>query len=241
MYDRPETRAANDRLWRGVRNALGEGPETLVRGGDLWAQWQDPELLLSQTCGFPYRARLHGKVALVGTPDYGLPDCPDGHYYSVFVANREDPRDRPAEFAGARLAFNEPLSQSGWAAPQNFARDAGFSFGASLQTGGHAASALAVADGRADIAALDALSWKMMQRHDGFAVRLREIGRTPPTPTLPFITSVRREPAPIFDAIAAAVEALDPDDRETLSIRGVVCIPPEVYLAVPTPPPPAAE
>lgn len=240
MYDRAETRAANDRLWQGIRNALGEGPPMLIRGGDPWALWQDPDLLLSQTCGYPYRARLHGRVALVGTPDYGLPDCPEGHYCSTFVVRREDPRDRPAAFAGARLAYNDPLSQSGWAAPQNFAREAGFSFGGTLQTGSHAASAAAVAEGRADIAALDALSWKMMQRHDTVTASLREIGNTPPTPALPYITSISRDPSPIFDAVAAAVAALDPEDRETLSIRGIVRIPPESYLAVPNPPPPAA-
>ena len=56
MYDRPETAAANDRLWQGVRTRLGEGPEHLVRAGDPWEHWQSPDLLLSQTCGLPFRS-----------------------------------------------------------------------------------------------------------------------------------------------------------------------------------------
>ena len=97
MYDRPETAAANDRLWAGIRDRLrAEGlpaPEALIHGAsDLWPQWTSPDLVLSQTCGYPYRSRLHGQVLLVGTPDYGVDGCAPGHYRSVFVARADDPR-----------------------------------------------------------------------------------------------------------------------------------------------------
>lgn len=238
MYDRPETAAANDRLWRGVRRALGAGPRALTRAGDRWAQWQNPDLILSQTCGYPYRARLHGDVTLVGTPVLDLPDCPPGHYRSVIVARADDPRETPEAFATARFAYNEAMSQSGWAAPQNHARELGFAFEVPLWTGGHAASARAVTEGRADCAALDALSWMLMQRHDAFADRLREVARTPPTPALPYITARHRDPAPLFGALADAIAGLSPDDRRTLGLRGITGIPAAAYLAVPTPPPP---
>ena len=238
MYDRPEVQGANDRLWQSIRTRLGEGPETLTRSGDLWDHWARPDLILSQTCGYPYRARLHGKVTLVGTPDYGLEGCPPGHYCSVIVVRADDPRDDPAAFTEARFAYNEPLSQSGWAAPQNYARSRGFAFGNLLQTGGHYFSAQAVAEGRADIASLDALSWAMMQRYDSFAASLKVIARTPPTPVLPYITAPDRAPEPIFDAIAGAITDLSDKDREALSLHGIVSIPAVDYLAVPNPPPP---
>jgi ABC-type phosphate/phosphonate transport system substrate-binding protein len=238
MYDRPETAAANDRFWQAIRNRLGEGPDTLTRTGELWDHWLSPDLLLSQTCGYPYRAKLHGKVTLVGTPDYGLPGCPPGHYRSVFVARTDDPRATPANFAEAPFAYNEPLSQSGWAAPQNHAAAHGFTFTNTIQTGGHVLSARAVAEGKADIAALDALTWALIQRHDPFATTLREIARTEPTPVLPYITALSRDPEPLFDAISAAIADLSPDDRDTLSLRGLVRIPPDAYLAIPNPPPP---
>jgi len=87
MYDRPETMAANDRLWALVRDGLRArgiaAPEALTRGaGAYWQAWEDPALVLSQTCGFPYRAKLHGKVTLVASPDYGLQGCPPGYYCS---------------------------------------------------------------------------------------------------------------------------------------------------------------
>jgi len=241
MYDRPETAAANDRLWQGVRARLGEGPEHLVREGDPWEHWQSPDLLLSQTCGLPFRSRLHDKVNLVGTPVCDLPDCPPGHYYSVFVARRDDPRADPRDFAGAVLAYNEALSQSGWAAPQAWAAERGVAFARVLRTGAHANSARAVAEGRADIAALDALSWRFMTRTDRFAQDLRVIGRTGSTPALPWITAATRDPAPIRAALAAALAGLPVEDRDTLGISGLVEIAPEAYLAQPLPAPPASE
>lgn len=238
MYDREELRPVNDRFWHKIRAALGEGPEYLTRAGDVWDHWLSPDLVLSQTCGYPYRARLHGAVTLVGTPDYEIEDCPPGHYCSVFVARADDQRGEVAEFADSVFAYNEPLSQSGWAAPQTFARDLGFAFTRLRHTGSHAASARDVDRARADLAAIDALSWKLMQRHDRFASRLKEVARTPPTPALPYITALTRDPSPIFYAIAAAIDTMPAEDRDALCLRGIVRIPAEDYLAVPNPPPP---
>lgn len=123
MYELSGMAGANDRLWALIRDGLRArgiaAPDGLTRGEvAYWDAWQSPDLVLSQTCGFPYRARLHDKVTLIGTPDYGLPGCPPGHYCSVFVARKDDPRVTLDQFDGTALAYNEPLSQSGWAAPQ---------------------------------------------------------------------------------------------------------------------------
>ena len=238
MYDLPALRAAHDRYWQAIRRRLGWGPAQLTRGGDPWVQWQHPDLVLSQTCGYPFRARLHGQVTLVGTPDHGLRGCAAGTYRSVFVARADDPRADVADFTGARFAFNEALSQSGWAAPMIHAQGMGLRFGASRETGSHAASARAVREGRADIAALDALTWILLQRHEGFADGLRAVGATSPTPALPYICASRHDGAVLFAAIAAAISDLDPADREALHLRGIVQIPRETYLSVATPPPP---
>lgn len=242
MYDRPEAQAANDRLWSGVRDRLraqGEDtPDALTRDGALWDHWTDPALVLSQTCGLPFRARLHGQVTLVASPDYGLEGCAPGFYRSVLVARADDPRATPQAFAAAGLAFNDGLSQSGWGAIWEYARDAGLALRPVLETGAHRASARAVADGRADWAALDAQTWAMITRWDDFAAGLKVIGHTRPTPALPFITAKGRDPAPLRAAIAAAIAGMTGDDRALLGLRGIAVIAPETYLAVPVPPAP---
>lgn len=240
MYDRDELRSDTDRLWQAIRDRLGCGPDQLTRGGDAWDDWQSPDLLLSQTCGYPYRARLHDKVALVATPNYRLEGCGPGEYRSVFVARKTDARTDPADFATARFAYNEAMSQSGWAAPATWAMARGFAFTDTLRTGSHQASARAVAEGRADLAALDAQSWRLMQRFDDFAAQLHVIAATEPTPALPFITAPSNDADRIFRAIEAAIGALPPDTLDALDLRGLVRLPPQAYLAVPTPAPPPA-
>jgi ABC-type phosphate/phosphonate transport system substrate-binding protein len=243
MYDFGPAQAANDRLWRLIRDGLrGRGidaPEALTRGEPAyWEAWQSPDLLLSQTCGYPFRARLHGRVTYVGTPDYGVEGCGPGFYRSVFVARADDPRTTLENFDGARLAYNEALSQSGWAAPQTHAAKLGLRLPPALQTGAHRLSADAVAEGRADIAALDAVTFALMQEASPVVRRLKVVGMTDPTPGLPCITASDRNPQPIFDAVSEAVAALDPVDRATLRLKGFVRIPVADYLAVPNPPAP---
>lgn len=243
MYDRPETAAANDRLWAGIRDRLrAEGlpaPEALIHGAsDLWPQWTSADLVLSQTCGYPYRSRLHGQVLLVGTPDYGVEGCASGYYRSVLVARADDPRDRIDLFDGAALAYNDALSQSGWAAPQTHAARIGIRLLPALQTGSHGQSARAVAEGRADVAALDAVTWRLLQRFDPVTRDLREVGMTDPTPCLPLITARTYDPDILFDVLAEAIADMPAADRNLTGLQRLVRIPAAVYLSVPTPPSP---
>jgi ABC-type phosphate/phosphonate transport system substrate-binding protein len=243
MYDRPELTGATDRYWALIRDGLRargvDAPNALERGeDDLMALWLAPDLVLAQTCGFPYRARLHGKVRLVGTPDFAVEGCPPGHYRSVMIARAEDARDALGEFDGGTLAYNEALSQSGWAAPQNHAADLGLSFPAGVQTGSHAASLLAVAEGRADLAALDAVTLRLLS-HTEAAAAVKVVAITEPTPGLPYICALDVDAEAVFAAVAAAIPALRAADRAALGLRGLIRIPPEAYLSIPNPPPPA--
>jgi ABC-type phosphate/phosphonate transport system substrate-binding protein len=163
-----------------------------------------------------------------------------GYYCSALVVRADDSRTQLADFAAATLAYNEPLSQSGWAAPFAQAAQAGFAFTSAVQTGSHVASARAVADGRADIAALDILTWRMIQRFDAFAEGLRVLCHTDPTPGLPYITAARDRADALFEAVADALDTLGPETRGKLGFRGLTRIAPEAYLAVPTPPAPPA-
>ena len=245
MYDWPQVRAEHDRLWSLIREALADdgvaAPEALTRDGSLWEIWESPALILGQTCGMPYRTRLHGQVELVGTPDYALPGAAPGQYYSELIARARDPGEA-VDFIDRTLAFNGQDSQSGWAAPQNQMARLGLRFTHTLHTGAHRDSARAVAEGRADIAAIDAVSWRLIVAHmPELAGKLRVIGHTDPTPGLPLITAKGRDTAPLARAVAAAVAALAAPDRAALGLAGLAVIPATAYLAVPTPPPPSQD
>lgn len=243
MYDMAALAGANDALWAAVRDRLRArgvaAPDALDRDRGMWDGWTAPDLVLGQTCGMPYRTRLHGKVTLIAAADYGLEETPAGFYHSVFVARADDPRDAAEDFATARYAYNQPESHSGWAAPQTWAADRGFRFRPALETGGHRLSALAVAEGRADIAALDAVTWRFLTIHEpALPGRLKVVGRTQVAPGLPFIAAAGADATATCASLQEGLDSLPREIRERLMIRGLIRIEAPQYLVVPTPPGP---
>ncbi|TMV49196.1 phosphate/phosphite/phosphonate ABC transporter substrate-binding protein, partial [Thioclava sp. BHET1] len=168
MYDRVENAAAHDALWQAIRAALiargHSAPAQLDRDIGLMAGWTHPHLILGQTCGMPFRTRLHDRVALVATFDYALPETPPGYYRSYFVTRADETGDAPQDFIARRFAFNQPDSHSGWASPQNWAETRGLRLRPAIATGAHRASARAVAQAEADLAAIDAITWRGITR-----------------------------------------------------------------------------
>ncbi len=240
MYDLRGVQAANDRFWALIQTGLGHGPLALSRDLDLHESWLRDDLLLSQTCGLPFRTELRDRVRYVGTPDYGVAGCTAGYYRSVIVVRGDDSRQRLEDFSGALLARNDVRSQSGWAAVAEQLLDSGARLPQAheiLDTGAHLASAMAVAEGRADFAALDAVTWRLLQQAGVIGQHLRVLTQTRPTPGLPFITALANDPAPIFDAIQHAIAGLEPADRDALGIKGLTWIDPHIYYREPLPAP----
>ncbi len=237
MYARPENRAAHDALWANVRAALGYGPETLSHDLAPMDSWAAPDLLLGQICNLPYRARFRDRLTRIACADYGLPDTPPGYYHSVFLTRKEDAPRGLAPATLGRFAHNEALSHSGWGAPLAHVAARGLRFHTTVQTGAHIESARAVAEGRADLAALDAITWSMLERWETWAGELAVVERTGLSPGMTFVTSGDNDPGPILAALRAGLAALDPDHQAILGIRGFHILPDRAY-DIPLPPKP---
>ena len=240
MYERPQLADAHRRYWHLIRHKLSqrgiESPQALSQQAEEFSVWTHPQLVLSQTCGMPYRTRLHGKVTLIGTADFALPECPPGYYRSPLVVRADDNRQQLGDYRDGIFAYNQTYSQSGYAAAYWHLQTLGFWFDNTLHTEQHIESARAVAEKRADLASLDAVTWMMMQRYEPFTAGLRVLEWTEPTPGLPYISAIGADRELVFSAIEAAIEALTEDDRKLLGISGIVYIEPEAYLAIPNPP-----
>ncbi len=241
MYATPLTAAAYDRFWALIRDHLrGAGvdaPDALTTDTvETLEHWRDPALLLSQTCGLPYRAALKDHVALVGTPDFGLPDCPPGYYNSVVILREEDPATGLDDLIGAAFAYNDPLSQSGWAALALTRPD--ILTGPKHCTGSHRASAAAVRAGAARFATIDAQTWRQLGDL-GETGGLKVIHRTVPVPGLPLVTTQMNLVPFLQEAVRNAITALAPEDRAMLRIRDLIAMPPTAY-DLPIPPSPDA-
>ncbi|MBX2884735.1 MAG: PhnD/SsuA/transferrin family substrate-binding protein [Granulosicoccus sp.] len=212
MYDWPETRDHVDLLWQLLKKPLlNTGVEisdllTLDRDRSQMDIWQDPGLVLGQTCGWPFTRYLQQKTTLLGTPDYTAPGCREGHYVSWILVRSDDPGSSLVDFADSRVAVNDRDSQSGYNAirlalsvmlseAQTQERKllhsvkSGY-FASVVYTGAHRNSLLAVAEGRADLCAVDPVCLALSRQHDASVIRkLKIIGKTPETPSLPLIAS----------------------------------------------------
>jgi ABC-type phosphate/phosphonate transport system substrate-binding protein len=241
MYDRPENAAAHDALWILIRKGLRArdlpAPDALDRVTHHMEGWARPDLVLGQICNLPYRAAFRDRVTAIAASDYGLPDTPPGHYHSLFIVRADDPAQTPQDCAGYRFAYNEALSQSGWGAPSDWARANSLQLHPALRTGAHVLSLRAVAERRADLAAIDAVTFRNLTRWDPLAAAVRVIGRTHATPGMTFITAPGADPAPFVAALTEAITALAPAQRDTLGLRGIVPLPPAAYdIPLPSPP-----
>lgn len=240
MYARPETAEAHSRLWTGIRVQLVArgvcAPDALSQTAEEFEVWENPDLVLSQTCSLPYRTRLKDKVRLVSTPDYALSGCAPGYYRSAFIVRCDDKRCTLTDFATARFAYNMNHSHSGFAGPYSHTRALNFWFDHTVQSGAHLTSARMVAERRADIAAIDTQTWRLIRRYEPWAADLRVLEYTAPSPGLPFITGLNQDPEEIFSAVEDAVANLSAEDKDLLDLRGLVQIPKAAYLELPVPP-----
>ncbi len=156
MYDFPEVRDATTAWAAAIAKAAGAAV-TLSRPEDYMGAWRRPDLVFSQTCGYPFTHEFRGVLSLVGTPHYSVPGC-EGFRYSSFVFAREA-REKAA-YRGTVAAVNTPDSMSGMLALKSLFVDVaeqGRFFGRAVLSGGHLASLAMLQRGEADVCAIDAV------------------------------------------------------------------------------------
>jgi ABC-type phosphate/phosphonate transport system substrate-binding protein len=210
----------------------------IVEPEDLHAFWRRPDLLLSQTCGYPYVLGLNETVQLIATPQFDAPGCEGANYSSVIVTRSNAPFDSIEACRGARAAFNATDSNSGYNALRHavapYSRDGGF-FGETLETGSHLGSLRAVAGNRADVAAIDCVTMAFARdAYPELTGRLRDIGTTRTTPGLPLIASKHVPPEQAGALRAALDEALgaQPERAQRLKLKGFSGLTAEDYDSI---------
>ena len=80
-----------------------------------------------------------------------------------------------------------------------------------------------VSRGEVDLAAIDAVSFVLAERHMPETAGVRVIGRTEPTPGLPYVTALPEGDVDrLRAALAEAIAELDPHVRHALLLTGFV-------------------
>ncbi|MFB9978284.1 phosphate/phosphite/phosphonate ABC transporter substrate-binding protein [Mesorhizobium kowhaii] len=193
----------------GIHDAQGKliapDPATLPPDElDSHKLWLHPALLFAQTCWGPMGLGLSRHVQVVGQPSYDAYEGGQGELYSSALVMRagEGPEVRsPADgralipldlIRGKRFTFNSLDSMSGIIALTRDLQAAGESldiFSTRSESGGHRGSIVAVAEGKADVAAIDCESWAQAQRFEPAAREVVIVGWTGRRKGLPFITA----------------------------------------------------
>lgn len=234
MYDQPDrVRSANDALWIAIRDRLRakglSAPDVLDRSGHYHDSWLRTDLVLAQTCGYPYVSELKGKVRLVATPAFSYPGGKGAKRASLIVVREDSTAQSLEDLRGQRAAINDWLSNSGMNLLRiSVAPIAGGKpfFSEVVVTGGHIASIAAVREGQADVAAIDSITWGLHARHAPEKVAgVRILGETPMGPGLPYITrhdASDAEVAALRDAISDALG--DPSLKDVVDVLGITGI-----------------
>ncbi|MDR6375969.1 PhnD/SsuA/transferrin family substrate-binding protein [Paraburkholderia strydomiana] len=205
---------------------------------ELHGFWRRPNLLMSQTCGYPLMHGLHEQVQLIATPRFDAPGCEGAHYASVLVTRSDAPFDTLASLRGARAAYNQDDSNSGMNALRHAVAPhshEGAFFRAAVRTGSHVGSLRAVAENRADVAAIDCVTFAFVcDEMPDLARRVRRIGMTAASPGLPLIAS-DTVPAATVEALREALNealALRPDRARRLRLQGFSTLPLDDYKRI---------
>ena len=208
-----------DALWAALRphlRALGyDALDQKLDRRPPAVQWADGALLLSQCCGLDVLHDARHLKPIAAPVVHGL-GCDAGTYYSHVVA-----RDEPG--AAVSIAVNARYSRSGHTSLRRWLADAGRRVTSIRWTGSHAASIKAVRDGQADVAAIDAISWRVLADAD-----LTIVGRTGPAPAPPFITASNEPGEPLREALRAAIA--DYGQSSPIGLVDIVAVDAETYV-----------
>ena len=191
---------------------------------DLAAHWLSPDLLLSQTCGYPFVTSLRGKVKLVGRPSYELTHGSGGDHCSLLLCRADSAVIDLAGFQGRHGLINALDSNSG----MNLLRhtlagisDRGF-FSKLTFTGSHRESLRRLREGEGDLASIDSVTYDYLARdHSDEIEGLRILTRSARSPCLPYITSIGQDAVSIRNAMNEALGQL-PEVSRDLAIKEVL-------------------
>lgn len=195
---------------------------------DLHGLWLAPELLVTQTCGYPLMTQLRGQVRVIGRPRYELAHSSNGEHCSLLLTRDDNPRVALADFYNSRGVINGYDSNSGMnllrerLAPLQ--RDGRF-FASVGSSGAHRESLRWLRENLADLAAIDSVTYDYLARFAPQEVAgLRIVTHSAPSPTLPYIGPLQLSDEQVVQILQAMNLALQdlPQVVETLGIQEVL-------------------
>ena len=242
MYNLPEMRTVNARFWQALRGllvaaGLRDLPESLSFDRLPVPERIGPEILFSQTCGYPLETIFAGQAIRLGTPCYAVPGCDGPTHCGLFIVPTGSAARELRDLRGGVFLFNSRHSNSGMNLPRRALADIadGRAFFAKvIETGSHPGNLDRITRGEADATAVDKVTFAFWCQYRPEAARqVRVLARTPTSPAIPFVTSVTTPTATVTvlrDALTRlGREPHTATARAGLSITDIVDVPAGAY------------
>ncbi len=232
-YDLDEVRPAHDRLWSAVAGHLRRAgvvgvPDALDRSRPYDSSWSQPGLLLSQACGYDTVLEQPPPVRVVAAPHFEFAGCRGAAYRSFVVVPAGSQTRRLEDLRGTRCVINGETSHSGMnglralVAPLH---SGGRFFANVAVSGAHEVSVDMIQRGEADVAAVDCITYGLLQRHRPEALAgTRVIAETALAPAPPYVTSASTPESTVDalrSALSSAIDELQPETADALGLVGL--------------------
>jgi ABC-type phosphate/phosphonate transport system substrate-binding protein len=187
---------------------------------------RDSGLFIGHTCGYPLMKHLQDAVTPFCVPVFDVSGVEGNLYSSRFIVATDSAINSLAECGGRIAAINSRDSNSG----MNVLRHAIAKlnpatpfFASTVNSGGHLQSLTAVAEKRADVAAIDCVSFQFIEDQlPELTARVRSIGDSVKTCGLPLVMSNAKLPSTdtqqILVALNRALNQVNPLIREQLHL-----------------------
>jgi len=197
MYDLTEVRQLTDGLWNVIarhirKEGLADTPQALVHEQPVRDLWADKNLLFSQCCGYDIFHRYKRELCVLGTPTYSAPGCHESDYASVVIVPEGSNFDDVLKMPGTVAVINGWESHSGanslfgLVAPKQPHKRF---FSRIIASGSHVASLDLLRRRKADVGAIDCVTYSLLQRFRPNALTgTRRLGLTYTAPAPPFVT-----------------------------------------------------
>ncbi len=187
---------------------------------------RDPGLFIGHTCGYPLMKHLQNVVTPLCVPVFNVNGVEGRLYSSRFIVATDSDIDSLADSAARTAVINDTCSNSGMNVLRHaiaaLDSNAPF-FAAVINSGGHLQSLAAVAENRADIAAIDCVSYQLIKdRWPELTERVRSIGDSVKTCGLPLVmpgaSFSSSDTRHILGTLNNALEQLEPRLRHQLHL-----------------------
>lgn len=232
-YDLTEIQPNNDRLWQSIAkqlraNRVADIPDTLDRMSDYQSQWGSPNLLLGQACGYDVFCANEHALQIVGAPRYRFSGCSGVSYRSYVIVKNSSRYKTLEDLRHTRCVINSPRSHSGMNVLQSMVASLAVDgrFFDSIQiSGAHERSMQMISAGNADVAAIDCITFGLLQQHRPEALQnMRIICETHAQTAPPYVTSAQtsqRDIGILLESMQAAVTQLAAEDRAALGLIAI--------------------